>query len=41
MGNKRSYDPRSYLTVAEAAMAERVKQAVRELRGAGTSLYPT
>ncbi len=40
VGNKKNYDPRSYLTTAEAAMSERVKQAVRELRGLGTSLYP-
>ena len=39
VGNKKSYDPRSYLTTAEAAMSERVKQAVQELRGVGTSLY--
>jgi fructose-bisphosphate aldolase class II len=39
VGNKKNYDPRSYLAVAEAAMAERVKQAVQELRGVGTSLY--
>jgi fructose-bisphosphate aldolase, class II len=38
VGNKKTYDPRSYLTTAEAALAERVKQAVEELRGAGTSL---
>jgi len=39
VGNKKNYDPRSYMTTAEAALAERVKQAVQELRGAGTSLY--
>jgi fructose-bisphosphate aldolase class II len=39
VGNKKNYDPRSYLASAEAAMAERVKQAVQELRGAGTTLY--
>jgi fructose-bisphosphate aldolase class II len=39
VGNKKTYDPRSYLTIAEAALAERVKQAVQELRGGGTSLY--
>ncbi len=39
VGNKKTYDPRSYLTIAEAAMAERVKQAVQELRGVGTTLY--
>jgi len=39
VGNKKNYDPRSYLASAEASMAERVKQAVQELRGAGTTLY--
>jgi fructose-bisphosphate aldolase, class II len=39
VGNKKSYDPRSYLAMGEAAIAERVKQAVQELRGVGTSLY--
>jgi fructose-bisphosphate aldolase, class II len=39
VGSKKSYDPRSYLSMAESAIAERVKQAVRELRGVGTSLY--
>jgi fructose-bisphosphate aldolase class II len=39
VGNKKNYDPRSYLAMGEAAIAERVKQAVRELRGVGTSLY--
>src|SRR6476659_8596390 len=32
VGNKKAYDPRSYLALAEAAMAERVKQAVSDLR---------
>ncbi len=39
VGNKKRYDPRSYLTLAEAAMAERVKAAVAALRGTGTSLF--
>jgi fructose-bisphosphate aldolase class II len=38
VGNKKSYDPRSYLTLAERAMAERVKQAAKELRSEGTSI---
>jgi len=38
VGNKKQYDPRSYLGVAEAALAERVKCAVEELRGTGTSM---
>ena len=38
VGNKKTYDPRGYLTTAEGAMAERVKQAVEDLKGAGTTL---
>ena len=38
VGSKKAYDPRSYMALAETAMAERVKQAVTELRGTGTSL---
>jgi len=38
VGNKKQYDPRVYLKMAEEAMAERVKQAVQELRGTGTTL---
>jgi fructose-bisphosphate aldolase class II len=38
VGNKKTYDPRSYLAMAEAAMAERVKLAVAALRGTGTTL---
>jgi fructose-bisphosphate aldolase, class II len=38
VGNKKKYDPRSYLAMAEAAMAERVKAAVIALRGTGTTL---
>jgi fructose-bisphosphate aldolase class II len=39
VGNKEKYDPRSYLKLGEAALAERVKQAVTELRGVGTTLF--
>ena len=39
VGNKKVYDPRSYLAVGEAAMADRVKQAVSDLRGAGMTMY--
>jgi fructose-bisphosphate aldolase class II len=39
VGNKKNYDPRTYLTLAEAAMAERVKLAVTELRATGTTMY--
>ncbi len=38
VGNKKTYDPREYLTAAEKSMAERVKQAVTELRGLGTTM---
>jgi len=39
VGDKKAYDPRTYLAMAETAMAERVKRAVAELRGSGTTLY--
>jgi fructose-bisphosphate aldolase class II len=39
VGNKKIYDPRSYLALAEASMAERVKQAVHDLRANGTTLF--
>ncbi|UFS70217.1 class II fructose-bisphosphate aldolase [Geomonas sp. RF6] len=39
MGDKKAYDPRTYMALAEAAMAERVKRAVTELRGTGTTLF--
>jgi len=38
VGNKKSYDPRTYLALAEAAMSRRVQRAVEELRGVGTSM---
>jgi len=38
VGNKKAYDPRSYLSLAEMALAERVKQAVIELKAAGTTM---
>ncbi len=38
VGTKKLYDPRTYLALAEAAMAERVKRAVTELRGTGKTL---
>jgi len=38
VGDKKAYDPRSYLALAEAAMAERVKQAAAELRATGTTM---
>jgi len=39
LGNKKTYDPRVYMKMAEEAMAERVKQAVKDLRGTGTTLF--
>jgi fructose-bisphosphate aldolase class II len=38
VGNKKAYDPRGYLTLAEKAMAGRVVQATTELRSAGTTM---
>lgn len=38
VGSKKAYDPRVYLNLAEASMAERVKKAAEDLRSAGTSL---
>ena len=38
VGDKKKYDPRVYLKIAEEAMAERVKEAVDNLRGNGTTL---
>ncbi|MGH7494324.1 MAG: class II fructose-bisphosphate aldolase [bacterium] len=39
VGNKKAYDPRTYLALAETAMAARVQQAVSDLQGAGTTIY--
>ncbi len=38
VGNKKVYDPRSYLKKAETAMKERVIQAAKDLRADGTTL---
>jgi fructose-bisphosphate aldolase class II len=38
VGHKKAYDPRSYLALAETAMADRVKLAVTELRAVGTTM---
>jgi fructose-bisphosphate aldolase class II len=38
VGDKKAYDPRSYLSLAERAMAERVKRVATELRSAGKAL---
>ncbi len=39
VGKKKSYDPRTYLSLAEAAMAERVRRAAEDLRSVGTTLF--
>ncbi len=39
VGNKKAYDPHAYLALAEASMAERVKQAARDLRGKGKTMF--
>ena len=39
VGNKEKYDPRSYMKLGEAGLADRVKQAVTDLRGVGTTLF--
>jgi len=39
VGDKKKYDPRAYLALAEDSMAERVKAAVDTLRGTGTTLH--
>jgi fructose-bisphosphate aldolase, class II len=39
VGNKKAYDPRAYLTLAEASMADRVKQAISDLKSEGTTLF--
>jgi len=38
VGNKKVYDPRSYLKAAENGMAKRVAQACADLRSTGTSM---
>jgi fructose-bisphosphate aldolase class II len=37
VGNKKAYDPRSYLKLAETGMAARVQHACEDLLAAGTS----
>jgi fructose-bisphosphate aldolase class II len=39
VGDKEKYDPRSYMKLGETSMAERVKEAIRNLRGEGTTLF--
>ena len=39
LGNKKVYDPRSYLALAETGMAERVRQAATDLRASGRTMF--
>ena len=39
LGNKKLYDPRSYLALAATAMAERVKQAASDLLASGKTIF--
>jgi len=39
VGNKKTYDPRAYLALAETAMAERVKQGASDLRASGKATF--
>jgi fructose-bisphosphate aldolase, class II len=39
LGNKKLYDPRSYLALAETSMSERVKQAANDLRASGKTVF--
>jgi len=39
VGSKKAYDPRSYLARGEAAIAERVKQAVSDLRATDMTMF--
>ena len=39
VGNKKAYDPRTYLSLGEDALARRVQQAVNDLRSVGTTLF--
>jgi fructose-bisphosphate aldolase class II len=38
VGNKKAYDPRSYLKAAEQGMAARITQACEHLKSAGRML---
>ena len=39
VGNRKVYDPRSYLALAETATGERVKQAASDLRANGKTMF--
>ncbi|HET6502523.1 MAG TPA: class II fructose-bisphosphate aldolase, partial [Amycolatopsis sp.] len=38
VGNKKTYDPRSYLKKAEVSMAARIVEAAQALKSAGTKV---
>jgi fructose-bisphosphate aldolase class II len=38
VGNKKAYDPRSYMKKAEANMAQRIVEACNDLHSAGRSV---
>ena len=40
VGNKKTYDPRSYMKKAEQGMADRVVRACQDLRCAGRTMGP-
>jgi len=39
VGNKKVYDPRDYLALAETPMTERVKHAASDLRASGKTTF--
>lgn len=39
VGNKKVYDPRTYLKAAEVSLAERLAEACRDLRSSGQSIF--
>ncbi len=39
VGNKKTYDPRSYLKKGEQGLCDRMKQACDELRSTGKTIY--
>jgi fructose-bisphosphate aldolase class II len=39
VGNKKHYDPRSYLKAGEQGLCDRMKQACDELRSTGKSIF--
>ena len=39
LGNKKVYDARSYLALAETAMADRVKQVASDLCASGNTMF--